>query len=60
MVQYSDNWTEMIIVLLKTALNQVYQKQLLQTVKTENPKIDDFIPHNPELFSFINISINDM
>ena len=56
MVQYSDNWTEMIIVLLKTALNQVYQKQLLQTVKTENPKIDDFIPHNPELFSFINIS----
>jgi hypothetical protein len=56
MVQYSDNWTEMIIVLLKTALNQVYQKQLLQTVQTENPKIDDFIPHNPELFSFINIS----
>lgn len=56
MVQYSDNWTEMIVVLLKTALNQVYQKQLLETIKTRISKIDDFIPHNPELFSFINIS----
>lgn len=55
MIQYSDDWTETILVLLKTALNQVYQKQLLQTIKTENPQIDSFIPHNPELFSFINI-----
>lgn len=58
MVQYSDNWSEMILVLLKVALNQVYQKQLLQTIISEKPNIDDFMPHNPELFTFINISKN--
>lgn len=56
MIQCSDNWSEMIVVLLKTALNQVYQKQLLQAIKSKITTIDDCIPNNPELFSFIKIS----
>lgn len=56
MIQCSDNWSEMIVVLLKTALNQVYQKQLLEAIKTKITTIDDCIPNNPELFSFIKIS----
>lgn len=58
MIQCSDNWSEMIVVLLKTALNQVYQKQLLQAIESKITTIDGYIPHNPELFSFINISKN--
>lgn len=53
MVQYGDDWSEMIQVLLKTALNQVYQKNLLEKIKSEYHSIDNFIPHNPELFTFI-------
>lgn len=56
MIQYSTDWSEMIIVLLKTALNQVYQTQLLKTIKAADKSIDDIIPHNPELFSFIILS----
>ncbi len=56
MIQYSTDWSEMIIVLLKTALNQVYQTRLLNTIKIADKSIDDIIPHNPELFSFILLS----
>ena len=61
MVQYNDDWTEMILVLLKTALNQEYQKQLLNAIKikTKSAGIDGIIPHNPELFTFLNIKKND-
>jgi hypothetical protein len=55
MIQYNNDWSEIIQVLLKTALNQVYQKRLLRTIKSKNVQICSFIPHNPELFSFINL-----
>ena len=55
MIQYNNDWSEIIQVLLKTALNQVYQKRLLRTIKSKNVQICGFIPHNPELFSFINL-----
>lgn len=58
MIQYSTDWSEMIIVLLKTALNQVYQSHLLQTIIAANTNIDSFIPHNPELFSFVTLPKN--
>lgn len=53
MVQYNDDWSEMILVLLKTALNQVYQNKLLEAIKLNDSSIDGYIPHNPELFTFI-------
>ncbi|MBR6063205.1 MAG: TIR domain-containing protein [Bacteroidales bacterium] len=59
MIQYSTDWSEMIIVLLKTAMNQVYQSHLLQAIKAKNNTIDSLIPHNPELFSFINLPKNE-
>ena len=59
MVQYNGEWTEMILALLKAALNQVYQKYLLNAIKTEELGIDDIIPHNPELFTFLNINKDD-
>lgn len=55
MIQYNNDWSEIIQVLLKTALNQVYQNRLLKTIKSKNVHICSFIPHNPELFSFLNI-----
>lgn len=59
MVQYNDDWTEMILVLLKAALNQEYQKQLLNAIKSRSSGIDDIVPHNPELFTFLNIKKDD-
>lgn len=55
MIQYSNDWSELIVVLLKTALNQIYQTHLLKVIKKTNNGIDGFIPHNPELFSFITL-----
>lgn len=55
MVQYSDNWSEMIICLLKSALNQTYQKLLLNKLKENDTSISDIIPHMPELFSFVGL-----
>lgn len=55
MVQYSDNWSEMIICLLKSALNQTYQNILLNKLKANDTSINDIIPHMPELFSFVGL-----
>lgn len=55
MVQYSDKWSEMIICLLKLALNQAYQKLLLNKLKANDTSINDIIPHMPELFSFVGL-----
>ena len=50
MVQYPADWSEMIIILLKTALNRIYQYKLLSALKCEG---DEVIPCSPELFSFV-------
>lgn len=55
MVQYSDNWSEMIICLLKSALNQAYQNLLLTKLKEDDDSINCIIPHMPELFSFVGL-----
>ncbi len=56
MVQYSDNWSEMIVCLLKSALNQTYQKLLLNKFKVNDASIKNIIPHMPELFSFVGLN----
>ena len=55
MVQYTGNWDDIVFVLLRTALNQVYQSYLLDIIKDNNSNISNYIPCTPELFSFITI-----
>ena len=55
MVQYTGNWDDVVLVLLRTALNQVYQSYLLYIIKDNNSNISNYIPCTPELFSFITI-----
>lgn len=55
MVQYTGNWDDIVLVLLRTALNQVYQSYLLDIIKDNNSNISNYIPCTPELFSFITI-----
>lgn len=55
MVQYTVNWDDIVLVLLRTALNQVYQSYLLDIIKDNNSNISNYIPCTPELFSFITI-----
>ena len=55
MVQYTGNWDDVVLVLLRTALNQVYQSDLLDIIKDNNSNISNYIPCTPELFSFITI-----
>lgn len=55
MVQYSGNWSEMIVCLLKSALNQAYQNLLLTKLKEDDNSINCIISHMPELFSFVGL-----
>ena len=54
MIQYKDtNWPSIIILLLRAALNQVYQKKLLSTLNNKYKGITGYIEQAPELFSFL-------
>lgn len=55
MLQYNGTWDEIVLVLLRTALNQVYQSLLLEIIKDNSSNISNYIPSTPELFSFITI-----
>lgn len=55
MAQYNGKWDEIVLILLRTALNQVYQTSLLDMIKKNNSNISNYIPCNPELFSYITI-----
>jgi hypothetical protein len=53
LIRFDNNWSEIINLLLRTALNQYYQKQLLTRIK-EILNSDDYsvLPFAPELLSF--------
>ncbi len=55
MIQYRDEeWDEIILTLLKVALNQVYQKQLLFTIQQEH-NVETSIPYAPEPYTFTKL-----
>ena len=56
MLCYNEDYSESIIVLLKVALNQEFQKKFLAKIKQMSNNIDCIIPHYPELFSFLSIN----
>lgn len=52
-IKHDNNWNEIINLLLKTALNQYYQEQLLEKINNQiagNPYT--ILPVSPELLSF--------
>lgn len=59
MVRYSDDWSEMLICLLKTSLNKIYQDFLLKQLKGQIPEISNYITNSPELFSYLNLKQNE-
>lgn len=52
-IKYDDNWNEIVNLLLRTALNQYYQEQLLDKINTHIVGSSyTILPVTPELLSF--------
>lgn len=57
LIRYDENWSDVINLLLRTALNQYHQKALLDILKTETANLNfEILPFTPELFSFSILS----
>lgn len=56
-IRYNDNWGDVLVLILRTALDQFCQKQYLTTLlsELEQPLRDNFqvLPFSPEAFSFV-------
>lgn len=53
LIRYKNNWNDIINLLLRTALDQYHQEQLLKEVKNNIGKNDYYVlPFAPELLSF--------
>ena len=52
-IKHDNNWNEIVNLLLRTALNQYYQEQLLDTINKQiNSSSYTILPFSPELLSF--------
>lgn len=52
-IRYDNNWNEIVNLLLRTALNQYYQEQLLDKINTQIVSSSyTILPVSPELLSF--------
>jgi hypothetical protein len=52
LIKFNDNWNDIINILLRSALNQYYQEQLLAEIKNKVNSNLTTLPFSPELLSY--------